>query len=104
MHYGRLFLGALERLERAHPGMTAAQLRDKKRQQLEEQSGDEHMNVPHAYGASWAEVRESVGLGPGNPNVRWRAPLPMPMPMPIPMATLVLLIRLMLPGSLAGAF
>ncbi|CAM9808128.1 unnamed protein product [Scytosiphon promiscuus] len=71
MHYGRVLVSALERLEEEQPGLTAAQLRAKKQEdqqegRQQEGSGDGTANLS---GTSWTALREAVGLGPGNPNV-----------------------------------
>lgn len=52
MHYGRALLRAIDRLEAASPGLSAYQLREKKKQHV------------------MSALREAVGLGEGNKNVR----------------------------------
>lgn len=55
MHYGKVFLGAIQRLEDVAPGLTSAQLRkEQDRQKL-------------------SALREAVGLGHANKNVRHEA-------------------------------
>lgn len=58
IHYGRVLLRALERLDAVAPGLSAAQLREKKQQAGEPGDG---MPMP--------ALREAVGLGHGNKNV-----------------------------------
>lgn len=73
MHYARVFLAALERLEAAEPGLTAAQLRDKRqeeRMRRQQQQADGGEDDAPASGMSWKALRLAVGLGPVNPNVR----------------------------------
>lgn len=59
IHYGRVLLRALERLEAAAPGLSAAQLREKKQQQRQGQAGAGDLPA----------LREALGLGEGNKNV-----------------------------------
>ena len=55
IHYGRVLVRAVERLDAAAPGISAAQLRGKIRQ------GEKAGDMP--------ALREAVGLGAGNKNV-----------------------------------
>lgn len=75
MHYGKLFLEAIDPLEQASPGVTAAQLREKKEQQGQQpqqersRKDDGSDNSDHGM-MSMEALREAVGMAEDNPNVR----------------------------------
>ncbi|CAM9369104.1 unnamed protein product [Ectocarpus sp. 4 AP-2014] len=79
MHYGKLFLEAIDLLEQASPGLTAAELREKHEQQgqqpQQERSREHDGGASSDHGTiSMEALRKAVGLAGDNPNVFVRRP------------------------------
>lgn len=68
MHYGKVFLSAIDRLEEAAPGLTAAQLRQKRRRTHDPQREDAPAQSS-SDSMTMITLRKAVGLGPDNKNV-----------------------------------